>query len=90
MILATVDSVPYRYEVLGLVSTVENIAEGKPALPFSNAAHERKIHEGFLRACAQLEQQALEASGHAVIGVQVNFQLGYLLVTGTAIRFLDK
>ena len=77
MLMTTTDTIPQPYTVLGLVNA--EVGEGL----FTS---EHSTGKRLAAAEHQLEEQAHELGGDAVIGVRVSALVGTLMVIGTAIK----
>lgn len=79
MLMATTDTIPGDYEVLGVVQAA--VQTGSGWLSFSSA-----VEKHLSAAYKKLEQQTRDLGGDAVIGLRYSSSAGAMLVAGTAIR----
>jgi uncharacterized protein YbjQ (UPF0145 family) len=77
MLMTTTDTLPQPFTALGLVDA--EIGEGL----FTS---ERSTGKRLAEAEHQMEEQARELGGDAVIGIRVSALVGTLMVIGTAVK----
>ncbi len=76
MLMTTTDSLPQPFTPLGLVS-----AENGSGVYTSEGG----VHKVLGRAEVQLQEQARELGGDAIIGIRISALVGTLVVIGTAV-----